>query len=92
MLAAGRIATVLGLWSAADEERQRRLIAAAGLPVDFPRLEPEAVLQCLQGDKKVREGRVRFVLPTAIGQVVIRDDVGAAVIHASLAELGAVPA
>lgn len=92
MLAAGRIATALGLWSAADEERQRRLISAAGLPVDFPRLEPEAVLQCLQGDKKVREGRVRFVLPTAIGQVVIRDDVSAAVIHASLAELGAVPA
>ncbi len=92
MLAAGRLATALGLWSAAEEQRQRGLIVAAGLPVDFPCLDPEVVLACLQGDKKVRDGRVRFVLPTAIGQVVIRDDVGAAVIREALAELGAVPA
>jgi len=92
MLAAGRLAAALGLWSVAEEERQRGLIAAAGLPVDFPALDPDAVLACLQGDKKVRDGRVRFVLPTAIGQVVIRDDVGAHVILKALAELGALPA
>jgi 3-dehydroquinate synthase len=92
MLAAGRLATALGLWSAEEEQRQRSLIAAAGLPVEFPSLDPEAVLACLQGDKKVRDGRVRFVLPTAIGQVVIRDDVGAAVIREALAALGAIPA
>ncbi|MFM7393755.1 MAG: 3-dehydroquinate synthase family protein, partial [Cyanobium sp.] len=92
MLAAGRLATALGLWSAEEEQRQRGLIAATGLPVEFPSLDPEAVLACLQGDKKVRDGRVRFVLPTAIGQVVIRDDVGAAVIREALAALGAVPA
>ena len=92
MLAVGRLATALGLWSAEEEQRQRGLIAAAGLPVEFPSLDPEAVLACLQGDKKVRDGRVRFVLPTAIGQVVIRDDVGAAVIREALEALGAVPA
>ena len=92
MLAAGRLATALGLWSAEEEQRQRGLIAATGLPVEFPSLDPEAVLACLQGDKKVRDGRVRFVLPTAIGQVVIRDDVGATVIREALAALGAVPA
>ena len=92
MLAAGRLATALGLWSAEEEQRQRGLIAATGLPVEFPSLDPEAVLACLQGDKKVRDGRVRFVLPTAIGQVVIRDDVGAAVIREALEALGAVPA
>jgi 3-dehydroquinate synthase len=42
------------------------------------------VLECLQGDKKVRDGQVRFVLPTAIGGVQIRDDVTAATISQAL--------
>jgi 3-dehydroquinate synthase len=76
MVAAGEIAVGMGLWSQADQERQRALIQAAGLPVRWPELDPQAVLTCLQGDKKVRDGTVRFVLPTAIGAVEIRGDVG----------------
>jgi 3-dehydroquinate synthase len=87
MLAAGEIAVAMGLWRADEQTRQRTLIAAAGLPLRWPDLSPEAVLTCLQGDKKVREGRVRFVLPTAIGAVEIRDDVDAAVIGAALKRL-----
>ncbi|MBE9172741.1 3-dehydroquinate synthase, partial [Cyanobium sp. LEGE 06143] len=75
MAAAGEIAVAMGLWSPADQARQLALIDAAGLPRQWPQLDPEAVLRCLQGDKKVREGRLRFVLPTAIGSVEIRDDV-----------------
>jgi len=88
MLAAGEIAVAMGLWSQADQERQRALVAAAGLPLRWPDLNPEAVLLCLQGDKKVRDGRVRFVLPTAVGAVEIRDDVMPATIRAALAKLG----
>ncbi|MEA5423176.1 3-dehydroquinate synthase [Synechococcus sp. CCY9202] len=84
MLAAGAIAVERGLWSEDDQERQRRLIAAAQLPLAWPSLQPQAVLACLQGDKKVKEGRVRFVLPTAIGTVEIRDDVDTATILAAL--------
>ncbi|MEA5473973.1 3-dehydroquinate synthase [Synechococcus sp. CCY9201] len=84
MLAAGAIAVERGLWSQDDQERQRRLIAAAQLPLAWPPLEPQAVLACLQGDKKVKQGRVRFVLPTAIGTVEIRDDVDTATILAAL--------
>lgn len=75
MLAAGEIAVAKGLWSEQSQARQAALIAAAGLPTRFPPLETAAVMACLQGDKKVRAGRVRFVLPTAIGTVSIRDDV-----------------
>jgi 3-dehydroquinate synthase len=88
MLAAGEIAVAMGLWSQADQERQRALVAAAGLPLRWPDLNPEAVLLCLQGDKKVRDGRVRFVLPTAVGAVEIRDDVMPATIRSALAKLG----
>ena len=88
MLAAGEIAVAMGLWGRADQDRQRALVAAAGLPLRWPDLNPEAVLLCLQGDKKVRDGRVRFVLPTAVGAVEVRDDVEPATIRAALAQLG----
>jgi 3-dehydroquinate synthase len=84
MVAAGELSLVRGLWSAEDQRRQREVIAAAGLPQRWPDLDPAAVLSCLQGDKKVREGRVRFVLPTGIGTVEIRDDSDSAAILAAL--------
>jgi 3-dehydroquinate synthase len=84
MVAAGEISLAMGLWNQADQERQKALIRAAGLPLALPALDPDAVLECLRGDKKVREGRVRFVLPTAIGAVEIRDDVEEDLIRAVL--------
>ena len=85
MLAAGEISLAMSLWSASDQARQRAVIAAAGLPLAWPALDPDAVLACLQGDKKVREGQVRFVLPTGIGRVEIRNDVSEATIRSALA-------
>ena len=85
MLAAGEISLAMGLWSASDQARQRAVISAAGLPLVWPALDPNAVLACLQGDKKVREGQVRFVLPTGIGRVEIRNDVSEATIRSALA-------
>ncbi len=78
MVAAGELAVEMGLWERADQDRQKAVIARAGLPLRWPPLEVEAVLHTLQSDKKVKNGRVRFVLPTGIGTVVIRDDVEAA--------------
>jgi 3-dehydroquinate synthase len=80
MVMAGEISVRLGLWGPDAQLRQRRLIAACGLPVTWPDLDAAAVLRCLRSDKKVRSGRVRFVLPTAIGRVVIRDDVSDALL------------
>lgn len=84
MVAAGELSLVRGLWSEEDQRRQRAVIAAAGLPQCWPELDQSQVLACLQGDKKVRDGRVRFVLPTALGTVQIRDDIEAEAILAAL--------
>ena len=84
MVAAGELALAMGRWSAQDQARQRAVIAAAGLPMAWPELDPQAVLQCLQGDKKVRDGQVRFVLPTGIGSVEIRNDVSASTVVSAL--------
>jgi 3-dehydroquinate synthase len=75
MVAVGELAVLRGSWSRDDAERQRQLIESAGLPTAWPDLSADAVLDSLQGDKKVRDGRLRFVMPTGIGSVEIRDDV-----------------
>ena len=75
MAAVGQLAVQKGLWSEADQQRQLKLIQKAGLPVAWPSLDQEAALRTLQGDKKVRHGRLRFVLPTRIGNVIISDEI-----------------
>ena len=75
MAAVGRLAVQKGLWIEADQQRQVKLIEKAGLPVAWPNLNREAALRTLQGDKKVRHGRLRFVLPTRIGNVIISDEI-----------------
>lgn len=85
MIAAGAIAYELGLWTASDLERQNELIAKAKLPqtIKFENLDAAVAdtVKALSADKKVSEGKVKFVLPTAIGKVHISDQVTPALIE-----------
>jgi 3-dehydroquinate synthase len=86
MHAAARIALRLGLFSADDVERQRRLLAAFGLQTAFPAgVDSGALLAVALRDKKVQARRVRWVLPTHIGGVVVRDDVPPELVEAVIA-------
>ncbi|KOR36997.1 MULTISPECIES: 3-dehydroquinate synthase [Planktothricoides] len=88
MVAASRLAVALGLWDELCDRRQLALIAKAGLPTKLPQgLEIEAILDSLQMDKKVKAGKVRFVLPTAIGAVTITDRVSADTIREVLSKM-----
>jgi 3-dehydroquinate synthase len=76
MVAAGQIAVQLKMWNATDAQRQDALIQKAGLPTQLPSvLDIEAIIDTLQTDKKVKDGKVRFVLPTQIGAVTVTDQV-----------------
>lgn len=76
MVAAGKIAVTMGLWTQEEAQRQDALIAKAGLPTDIPEeLKIEDILETIKSDKKVKAGKVRFILPTAIGKVTITDRV-----------------
>jgi 3-dehydroquinate synthase len=82
MEAAGRIAVELNLWPKAACDRQRALIEKTGLPTHLPPgLKIDEIVATLQTDKKVQAGKVRFVLPTAIGTVKVTDEVPSAVVH-----------
>ena len=74
-------------WNRDDANRQKSLIAKAGLPIAWPKLDPEEVLYTLQGDKKVKDGKLRFVIPTGIGNVEIKNDVSREEIRKCLSEL-----
>ena len=56
-------------------ERQRILLESYDLPTEIPKIKKEDVLTILMGDKKVRDGKMRFILPKEIGAVDIYDDV-----------------
>ncbi|ELR99415.1 3-dehydroquinate synthase [Gloeocapsa sp. PCC 73106] len=82
MVMAGEIAVKLQLWSSGESQRQHSLILKAGLPTQMrENLAPEDILTCLQSDKKVKDGRIRFVLPKAIGEAIISDQVSSALIR-----------
>ena len=76
MNCAARLAVNLGMFSETDFERQRALLNRAKLPLTFPDdLSPEEICGAMSLDKKAVGGKLRLILPTRIGEVVIRDDV-----------------
>ncbi len=75
MIAAGRIAVDKGMFAEEALARQNRLLGKLGVRDGIEGFDPEAIFEKMRSDKKVREGKVRFVLPERIGQVVIREDV-----------------
>ncbi len=75
MVAVGQLATQRRLWGESDARRQRQLIEKAGLPTKWPGLELKRVLNSLQGDKKVKNGKVSFVMPIKIGDVKIFNNI-----------------
>lgn len=76
MVAAGLLAVEMGLWDRTECDRQQVLIEKAGLPTRLPEgMDLDAIIASLQTDKKVKAGKVRFVLPRQIGTVVVTDQV-----------------
>jgi 3-dehydroquinate synthase len=74
MVAAGKLAANLGFWPTEANDRQDRVLHATGLPEKLPLgIDIDEIVAHLQLDKKVRDGRVRFILPTEIGKVNIVD-------------------
>jgi len=71
MIAAGKLALMRNSWKQSDFDRQKVLLERTGLPIVWPKLNSSTVLETLQGDKKVRDETIRFIIPTQIGKVEI---------------------
>jgi 3-dehydroquinate synthase len=70
----------LGLCPSADAARVRRHFASVGLPTgpyDMPGIvwEPDHLIELMGTDKKVRDGRLVFILVRGIGDAFVAEDI-----------------
>jgi 3-dehydroquinate synthase len=81
----------LGLLPQAEAERAIRHIAAVGLPThirDVPAVKTnaDALMELIGQDKKVKRGKLTFILVRGIGASFIANDIDPRQVHAFLAE------
>jgi 3-dehydroquinate synthase len=88
MVAAAGIATRMELLDVEAASRQKALLEAAGLPTSLSGVEPGHILEAMLTDKKAVGGNVRFVLPMAIGRVMVKDSVPTEIALQALVGLG----
>jgi 3-dehydroquinate synthase len=55
------------------------------LPIECPGVDGEEILIAMQNDKKVQDGRTRWILPTRIGQAQMYGDVPLETVRAAIA-------
>ncbi|MDB6168624.1 MAG: aroB [Verrucomicrobia bacterium] len=88
---AARLSRKLGCVAEAEVARVDRLIAAHALPGRLAAPLPAAALMgSMQHDKKVRAGRLRFVVMNPIGRAETRSDIDPQLVETVWRELGAV--
>jgi len=85
MLAAGRISNQMGMLDRNELARLKCVIERADLPTEIPRLKAKRLIPAIKHDKKILEGKIRFVLPTSIGTAII-DEVSPSLIEQALGD------
>ncbi len=89
MVVAARIAAALGRAEPGLAARIADVLAAWGLPVTCPPYPVEAIWQAMTHDKKKQGKGLRWILPRAIGDVEIVDNVPEDLVRQILVEMGA---
>ena len=89
LVLAFRFSASRGLCAPEDAERVRRHLAGAGLPTGLADVpggfgSPEAILEAMAQDKKVKAGRLTFILAHGIGRAFIAEGVPSADVLAFL--------
>jgi 3-dehydroquinate synthase len=59
-------------------ERLTALLCHLGLPTTAPDYDPVTIWEAMQSDKKRRGRALRWILPRALGDVLVTDDVSPA--------------
>jgi 3-dehydroquinate synthase len=75
MVAAARIARELGVLGAGELAKLTGLLETIGLPITIKGLESDKIIEAMKHDKKIVDGKIRFVLPRAIGDVFVTEEV-----------------
>ncbi len=81
MVCAAEIARELGIFPGEGVKRIEELIGRVGLPVRARDCNINDILELLKRDKKVVNGINRYVLPTEIGRVIVKQGVDKGIIR-----------
>lgn len=84
---ASRIAFESNLIDATTLSRIEMLLSDLGFRLAIQKINPNKLIQFLVSDKKIKEGKLRFVLPERIGKVTIQSDIPSQLIQTVIAEL-----
>lgn len=72
LAAAAELSCDMGFFTPEDVKRVLRLLECAGLPTRIPDdIDRDELVRKLYTDKKVREGKLRFVVPEKIGRIAV---------------------
>jgi 3-dehydroquinate synthase len=86
MICASRLAQRLGRIDEQVTQRQHDLLAALGLPVAVPKMSSQRLIEAMRRDKKARQGKLNFVLPTELGHVELVAEVSEQLVREVLLE------
>jgi len=75
LIAAFQIAVDRGVTDETTMARVRSVLDCCGLPVTLDSFDHDAVVRSLKLDKKIRNNRLHFILPTGVGSCQVVDDV-----------------
>jgi 3-dehydroquinate synthase len=73
MVGSATISNRMGLLPSTELKRIVAILKAAGLPTEMLTNYHEAITRAIKHDKKIIDGKIRFVLPTIIGETTITD-------------------
>jgi 3-dehydroquinate synthase len=94
MVLAAEFSAQLGMIGASDADRIKRHLAMVGLPTHLQDIagftqeglaDADALMALMAQDKKVKRGRLTFILLEAVGRAVIAPDVEPSLVHDFLA-------
>jgi 3-dehydroquinate synthase len=85
LVMAAALSVRLGTFKTAEHRRLCRLLERAGLPIEPPgNVEAAELRKHMAQDKKVRGGKLRFVIPESFGRAKVSSEVDEAALEATL--------
>ena len=86
MLAEAKISNKMGILKQVELMRLENLILKAGLPTKPSGVSLERVIQAIGKDKKTVAGKIKFVLPKSMGEVLITSEVPGSLVEQVLVD------
>ena len=85
MVLAANLSERTGLCESGTSDRLKTLLKAFSLPVELPAdLNPAQMLETMRIDKKVRSGKMRYILLHQLGKAVVHEDIADSDVGATL--------